>query len=191
MAFIKWLRVLFYLAIASLVNSVVDYFPLVPASISTWVSRGIMAATIFCMLQLEGENKRYQKAAVFRALTLGCALVTSFLFGSYLLSLVASVCSVLAVYQEYAAHSELTAEKNAGISRKWHNLFYWEFAASILLSFGSMLAVVFLMSTQFQLNASRISSMVTLLLKIPQFVIHVMRVLYLHQTMHCFLAEEE
>ena len=191
MVFVKWLRVLFYIAIVSLVNSVVDYFPFIPASISTWVSRGIMAATVFCMLQLAWKNKRYKKAAIFRAVMLGCALFTSFLFGSYLLTIAASVCSFLAVYQEYTAHSELVAAKNTVLSRKWHNLFYWELAAAILLSFGSTLAVFLLMSTELQLDVSRMSSMVTLLLKIPQFVIHVVRLLYLRKMIALFLTNEE
>ena len=102
-----------------------------------------------------------------------------------------TIFSILAVYQEYAAHSELVAEKNAALSRKWHNLFYWELAAAIQLSFGSTLAVVILMSAELQLDASRISSMVTLLLKTPQFVIHVVRLLYLRKMISLFLADEE
>ena len=191
MVFVKWLRALFYIAIVSLVNSVVDYFPFIPASISTWVSRGIMAATVFCMLQLAWKNKRYQKTAIFRAVMLGCALITSFLFGSYLLTIAASIFSILAVYQEYSAHAELVAERNAALSRKWHKLFYWELAAAMLLSFGSTLAVFLLMSTDVQLDVSRISGMVTMLLKIPQFVIHVVRLLFLRKMIALFLTDEE
>lgn len=191
MTFVKWFRLLAYVAIISLINSIVDYLPFVPASISTWVSRGIMAATIYCMFNLSCVNNRYKKAATFRAATLGCALITSFLFGSYLLSIAASIFSIVAVYQEYAAHSEVVDEKDMTLSRKWHNLFYWEFIAAILLSLGSSVAAVILMSYELQVDASRVSSIVILLLNIPQFFIQLMRLLYLNKMISLFLIDEE
>ena len=190
MAFIKWLRILAYVAIISLINSVVDYLTFVPASISTWVSRGIMAATIYCMFNLSRENNRYKKAAIFRTVFLGCALITSLLFGSYLLSIAASICSIVAVYQEYAAHSEVVAEKDMALSRKWRNLFYWEFIAAILLSLGSSVAAVILMSYELPVNASRVSSIVILLLNIPQFFIQLVRLQYLNKMISLFLTDE-
>ena len=191
MAFIKWLRLLAYVVIISLINSVVDYLPFVPASISTWVSRGIMAATIYCMFSLSCVNKRYKKAAAFRAATLGCALITSFVFGSYLLSIAASIFSIVAVYQEYAAHSEVVAEKDMAFSRKWHNLFYWEFIAAILLSLGSSISAVILMSYELPVNASKVSSIVILLLNIPRFVIQLVRLLFLNKMISLFLTDRE
>ena len=190
MAFIKWLRILLCLSVVSLVNSVVDYFPFIPASLTTWVSRGIMAATVFCLFRLATQNKRYQKAAIFRGATLGCALITSFLFGSYLLSIAASIFSIVAVYQEYTAHSEAAAEKDMALSRKWHNLFYWEFIAAILLSMGASVATVILMSYELQVDASRISSIVILLLNIPRFFIQLIHLLYLNKMIPLFLTDE-
>jgi hypothetical protein len=37
-----WLPVLMYCALASLINSVISYLPFIPASLTTWISRGIM-----------------------------------------------------------------------------------------------------------------------------------------------------
>ena len=59
---VKWLRVLMYIAIVSLVNSVVNFLPFVPAAVTTWVSRGIMVAVVVCMFQLTPANERYKKA---------------------------------------------------------------------------------------------------------------------------------
>jgi hypothetical protein len=107
-----------------------------------------------------------------------------------LLSVAASICSIVAVYQEYTAHSEVLAEKDMILSRKWHNLFYWEFIAAILLSLGSSVAAVILMSYELPVNASRVSSIVILLLNIPQFFIQLVRLQYLNKMISLFLADE-
>lgn len=181
MAFAKWLRILAYVTILSLINSAFDFLPFVPAAVTTWVSRGITAVTVYCMFKLSGMNRRYNRAAVFRAVTLGCALITSFAFGSYLLSIAISVFSILATYQEYAAHAEVVAEKDMHLSRKWCSLFYWELAAAVLLSLGSSVTAIILVSSQLQTAASMVSSIVIFLLETPQFAIRVVRLLYLHK----------
>lgn len=185
MDFIKWLRILVYIAVVSLVNAVADYLPFLPAAVSTWVSRGIMAATVLCMFRLARANSRYRWAGIFRAAMLSCALITSFLFGSYVLSIAASLFSVLAVYLEYTAHAELVAEKDATLSRSWRNLFYWGLAAAILLSVGSTVTAAVLMSGEIQAGVSRISGIVTFLLKIPRFAVDVVHLLYLRKTISC------
>lgn len=186
MAYRKWIQMLIYIGIISLVNSVIGYIPFIPASISTWISRGIMAATVYCMFRLSFMNGRYLKAAIFRAVMLGCSLITSFLFGSYLLSIAASIFSILAVYQECAAHAEVVAEKDQILSRRWRYLFHWEFLAAVILSFGSSVATLILISSALQPDVSGISSIVIVILKIPQFMIHVVRLLYLKRMLMVF-----
>lgn len=181
MTFAKWLRILAYITILSLVNSVFDYLPFVPAAITTWVTKGIMAATVYCMFKLSGRNNRYRTSAIFRAVTLGCALVTSFAFGSHLLNIAISVFSVLAVYQEYAAHAETVAGKDMCLSHKWCSLFYWELAAATFLSWGSAVTAILLVSSQLQTDASMVSGIVFFLLKMPQFALRVVRLLYLYK----------
>ena len=180
-----------YIAVASLINAVVDYLPFVPAPFSLWVSRVITAAMIFCMFSLSGINIRYWKAGLFRALYLGCGLVTSFLLGSYLLSIAATLFSFVAVYQEYSAHSEIVASKDSDLSRNWYKLFYWEIAAALLLSLGSTIATVLLMSAKLPIAVSEISAMVTLFLKNPRFILQILRLVYLEKTIVCFSSEEE
>jgi hypothetical protein len=187
--FSKWLHRLICVGIVSLINSAASYIPFVHAGLTTWVSRGIMAATVLCMLRLSPRNGRYKKAGFFRALMLTCALITSFLFGSYLLSIAASLFSFVAVYQEYTAHAEVVEEADAVLSRKWHKLFYWELIAAVLLSFGSSLVALLFVSSALQ-DASRISGIVISLLKLPQFVLHVIRLLYLNKTL-AYVASQE
>ena len=82
------------------------------------------------------------------------------------------------------------AEKDVALSRKWRNLFYWEFIATILLSLGSSVAAVILMSYELPVNASRVSSIVILLLNIPQFFIQLVRLQYLNKMISLFLTDE-
>ena len=82
---VKWLRVLMYIAIVSLVNSVVNFLPIVPASVTTWISRGIMVAVVVCMFQLTPANARYKKAGIMRAVMLVCTLITAFVYASSIL----------------------------------------------------------------------------------------------------------
>ena len=186
----QWLRVLMYIAIASLVNSIVNLLPLMPASITTWVSRGIMVAMIVCMFQLAPANERYKKAGILRAVMLGCALITAYLFGSMILTLTASIVSIVAVYQEYNAHSELVAEQDAKLSGKWHSLFNWSILAAVLLSFGaSIVAVIFVMAG-FQDGASRISRIVISLLNIPQVIIDIIYIMYIKKMIFIFETSE-
>lgn len=188
----KSLRVLMYIAIVSLVNSLINFLPFVPASVTTWISRGIMAAMVVCMFQLAPLNGRYKKAGIFRAMMLSCSLITAFLFGSMLLTLAASAFSILAVYQEYSAHSELVSDKDSNLSRKWHSLFYWVFAAAVLLSFGSSVVALILVMPDLEVGAaSRISGIIIGLLKIPQFVIDVVYLLYLKKMTGYFQNEGE
>ena len=173
---VKWLRVLVYIATISIVNSVVSLLPIIPASVTAWISRGIMVAMIVCMFRLAPVNERYKKAGVLRAVWLGC-MIASLIFMPSILSLVASILSIVAVYQEYNAHSEVIAEKNAKLSRNWHNLFNWSIVTGLLVGFGSM--VTALITSFAGVEITRITAIVTGILSIPQLVIEIVYMLYL------------
>lgn len=185
-----WLPVLMYCALASLINSVISYFPFIPASLTTWISRGIMVAMTVCMLQLAHVNERYKKAGILRAVMLGCALFTAFVFGSTLLTLAASIVSIIAVYQEYHAHSELVADKDAKLSGRWRSLFTWSILASVLLSFGATVLAVILVLADMQGGTSRISAITIALLSIPQCVIDIVYITYIKKMIEVFSESE-
>lgn len=185
---VKWLRVLIYIAVVSIINSVIGIMPFLPASITTWIGRGIMAAMIVCMLQMAPVNERYKKAGILRAVMLGCTLVTAFLHASSILTLVASILSIIAVYQEYNAHAELAADKDAELSRKWHSLFNWSIAAGILVGFGSVAAV--LIVAMLEMDAVKTTSFIVGLLGVPQLVIDIVYLLYLNK-MTAIFGESE
>lgn len=177
---IKWLRILIYIEIVSLVNTVINYVPIVPAAFTTLVSRGALIAVTVCMFQLASVNERYKKAAILRTVMVCCSLLTAYLFSSTILVLAASVFSLLAVYQEYNAHAELVAEKDPILSVKWHSLFYWGIVASLVVSLGSIAAT--LLVAMMDMDAARASAIIVSILSIPQFVIDVVYIRYLKKS---------
>lgn len=180
----KWLQALMYIAMISLINSVVDYLPFVPADATLWISRGIMLSMVIATFQLAPVNQRYRTAAIMRVVMLGCALFTSFVVGSTLLSLAASIVSIISVYQEYSAHSELVADKDPKLSRQWHSLFNWSILAAVLVSFGSV--VVVLLVTMSAMDTGIVTDLIVLLLGIPQLVIQVVYMIYLKKMVTIF-----
>ena len=172
----KWLRVLMYIAIVSIVNSVISILPIIPASVTTWISRGIMVAMVVCMFRLAPVNERYQKAGILRAVWLGCMIASMFFLPSILI-LTASILSIIAVYQEYSAHSEVVADKDAKLSRNWHSLFNWSIVTGLLVGFGSMITA--LIASFAGVETTRITAIVTGVLSVPQLVIEIVYLLYL------------
>lgn len=186
----KWVRALMYIAIASLVNSMMNFLPFVPASVTTWISRGIMAIMAVCMFRLAPANERYKIAGILRAVMLGCALFTVFGFGSRIPTLAASIVSIIAVYLEYKAHSELVAEKDAKLSGKWRSLFLWGILAAVLLSLGSLIVAAILVRAGMEGDASRISGIAVGLLSVPQRIVDVVYIIYINKMISIFNEAE-
>ena len=184
----KWLRVLMYIAIVSLVNSIVNYVPFVPASVTTWISRGIMVAMIVCMFQLVSANGRYKTAAILRAIWLGTLILGTLLHLPSVLVLGTSILSIIAVYQEYHGHSEVLADKDIVLSAKWKGLFIWSFIAPLLLSIGSSVAMV--ISSFMNLDVAKVTAITTGIMRIPQYVIDVIYLLYLKKMLSIFENDE-
>ena len=172
----KWLRALVYIAIVSIVNSAISILPIIPASVTTWISRGIMVAMVVCMFRMAPVNERYKKAGILRAVWLGC-MIASLVFMPSILVLAASILSIIAVYQEYSAHSEVVADKDAKLSRNWHSLFNWSIVTGLLVGFGSV--VTALIASFAGVEITRITAIVTGILGIPQLVIEIVYLLYL------------
>ena len=185
-----WLPVLMYCAFASIINSIITYFPFIPASLTTWISRSIMLAVTICMFQLAPVNERYKKAGIMRAVMLGCALFTAFISGSTILTLTASIVSIIAVYQEYHGHSELIAEMDAKLSGRWSSLFTWSILAAVLLSFGASVVAVILVLADMEGGASRISAIAIGLLSIPQCIIDLVYISYIKKMVALFENKE-
>ena len=185
----KWFAVLICIGTASLINSLISLLPFVPGSVSTWISRGIAAAMIVCMFRMVPLTARYQKAGIYSAVMLGCSLITAYLVSSSLITLAGSIFSILAVYQEYSAHSELVSDKDPKLSAKWHSLFNWGIISALLISIGSVIAV--LVVAMLEMDAARTSGIIVGVVSIPQYVIDVVYLLYLKKMIQLFKCEGE
>lgn len=175
--FVKWLRVLMYIAIAGLVNTLVGIPSFVPSIITSWISRIIMAVMVFAMLKLAPANDRYKKAGIHRAIVLALTIATDLLHSGAILTLIAGTLAIVADYQEYHGHSELIEEKDQQLSGKWTSLFLWSIVVGLLLGFTSTAAGIF--AAMAGIDTMKATIMIAAILAIPQYVIEIIYILYL------------
>ena len=173
----KWLRVLMYTMIVSIVNSVLNYLPFIPAVVTTWVSRGITVVMVLCMFQLASASPRYRKAGILRVVEFVCGLLVSIPVVGTVLVFTASVLFIIAVYQEYHAHGEAVADKDAVLARKWNRLFGWGVIAVVLTAMGSSITTVLLTLSGW--DVTRIAGIFNGLLSLPLLVIDVVYITYI------------
>lgn len=132
----KWLKILLYAHLASVVCSLLGLIPVVSV-VAGWGSTAVSVACIYALFQLSPACTRYQKAAIFSAVALVCGLVAQ-----SILSLVISICSIVAMYQEYMGHSEVTSQTDPALSGKWNSLFTIQLVVGILSGVASSAGVV-------------------------------------------------
>lgn len=121
----KWLRYLLYVGIASVIEYLLGASLL--GNLSRWIGYALSGASIYLLYQLMGANARYQKSVIFY----GAALVVNIL-GFKVLSLVGSICAIVAQYLEYHAHSELVAARDPELAGKWNSLFWIQFVVELI-----------------------------------------------------------
>ena len=56
---VKWLRVLIYIAIARIINTLVGIPAFIPTALTAWISRILMALMVFAMFKLAPANDQY------------------------------------------------------------------------------------------------------------------------------------
>ena len=172
---IKYLKLLMYLHIASLILGLIDFLPLVH-SLSVWVNRGISVGVIYCLYSLSPVAERYRKSAIFHAIVLIAGLVAN-----PMIALAGSVCSILASWQEYHGHSELVEPYHQRLSKQWGKLFALELMAGIFMALITTLMTVVLTMTNGN-QAVDISS--TALMGIIMSVGYIVEVLYIFYMKH-------
>lgn len=180
----KWLRVLFYVHLAAAVLSVV-------ADLSDWdflwIRRGLTALSILALLRLAGADPRYRKAGIYRAVTLGCTLITSLLFSSLLLLTAGSLFSLMATYQEYTAHGELIGEADAPLAYKWNSLFVWSIGVGIVSSLASV--VIALLASMAGYSIPVLTNVVIGIITAAELALEAVYLWYLHRTLRMFQEE--
>lgn len=140
---LKWLTYLFYVHLAGIVVSLFSLLP-VGGNLAVWFSRAVALAAVICLFRLAPGYPRYRKAACFRAAMLVFSLIHAVFSLRTPLVLVSSVCSILALYQEYCGHGELVWDSDAGLARNWKRLFFWQVLCSLVISLATTVVSVIL-----------------------------------------------
>lgn len=187
---VKWLRVLMYIAATGIVISLVNFLPFVPSLITTWLSRGVTAAIALSLLRLAPANGRYRTAGILRGVVFGCTMLSAVVSAASVLSFPASILSLIAVYQEYSAHSELVAARDPKLSGKWNSLFNWGIIAAVFLSVGSMVMTMILVAANPEGGTALISTIVLAILGLPGCVLDLVYIRYIQKMIRIFDCEE-
>ena len=178
---VRWLKYLLYVGIAAMANSLLGLF--LPGKLSTWIGYAISAATIYLLFRLISDNVRYKTAALFGAGGLICRLL-----GLQALTLAASICAIVAQYQEYNAHGGLIADRDPKLAGKWSSLFWLQFAVELI---GGVLItmVVTVLAAAGGLDATAMLAMATVAIAFISLILKVLYLVYLNRTVK--LLEEE
>ena len=187
--FTKWLRVLIYIAIARIVNTVVGIPAFISTALTAWISRILMALMVFAMFKLAPANDRYKKTGIQLAIVLILTIATELLNTGAVLTLIAGILSIVAEYQEYHGHSELIEEKDHQLSGKWTSLFMWSIVVGLLLGFTSTAAGIF--AGMAGIDTMKATIMIAAILAIPQYVIEIIYILYLKKMVAIFAEGNE
>lgn len=176
----KWLQNLLYLHLASLVIAAVNAI-MGLGSFTRWIGWAISIGAVFCLFQLQNVNQRYQKSAIFQAVALGSSLIVTLFGGLGLLATVASVCGIIASYQEYHAHSELVAEVDDRLSRKWAGLFLWSLALGIVSGFAS--SAVVMIGVLAEVDTALLANVAVVVVLLSGAVVEILYLRYMKQTL--------
>ena len=138
----KWLRYLFYIHIANIAMTPLTLIFL-DNPITPWIGYVMSAGFALCLFRLAPACHRYRTAAILTAVHIGLTIL-SLLGLTNLLTMAASILSIIAAYQEFHGHAEAVEAKDPQLARKWCSLFVWQIVIGILSGFSSVAAVVIL-----------------------------------------------
>ena len=169
-----WLRYLLYVGIAAMANSLLGLF--LPGKLSTWIGFAISAATVYLLYRLIGANARYKTAALFGAGALICNLL-----GIAALSLAASICAIVAQYQEYQAHGELVRERDPKLADKWSSLFWLQFGVEVITALLTAVFVGVLVAAS-GMEAAVVTGLVTVIAAVFSVILKLLYLSYLNRT---------
>ena len=182
--YVKWLRVLIYIAIARITNTLVGIPAFIPTALTAWISRILMAGMVFVMFKLAPANDRYKKTSIQLAIVLVLTISTELLNTGAVLTLIAGILSIVAEYQEYHGHSELIEEKDHQLSAKWTSLFMWSIVVGLILGFASTAAGV--LAAVAGVDTETAALVIAAAMMIPEYIIDIFYILYLKKMIALF-----
>lgn len=181
----KWLRVLFYTQIASIVLTIINMATYLD-SITVWVSKAITLAVIWSLFQLKDVNPRYQTAAMAQAVVLVCGFLTtpvnsSAVGLSSILLLVGSIAAWVTAYQEYHGHGELVAEADETLAKKWDGLFLKEILIGLAISAISVVGATVMVAGD--MVSGTITTVIIALTTITNLALEGLYLMYMKRTL--------
>ena len=174
----KWLKYLLYIHIAGIVCSLLAGIPVL-SILAGWVSTAVLAAEAYVLYQMAPGCERYRKAAIFNVVVLVASLLAK-----SILSLVISICSIVAMYQEYQGHSEMIAPRNPALSGKWNSLFHYQLFAGIISGVAGSAGVM--IGVLAKMDPDALVKLIVLILTGVTLVLELFYLSYLKQTIKTF-----
>lgn len=127
-----WLRRLIWAHAVSTVTTLISVFTM-GGGWFAWVNQAATLAVVVCLFQLAPLNKYYKNATVYRVGMLVVGVLQAAIAFGGMLSILSTVCMLLAVYEEYNAHGELVKDRDAVLPGKWRKLFVRQIIANVIL----------------------------------------------------------
>lgn len=174
--FMKWIKNLFYVQCATLVAGIITALPFLDG-IMGWINTILAFGTLFVFFKLSPVKDRYRKATIFMAVTLVINLISKFT-NIGILTFVGSIFSLIALYQEYSAHSDMMDGVDDKLARKWHTLFNWQIIGGIVLGFLESVLSIVLVGT-FVLDANFVAGLLVVMLEGFDIIIKIVYLMYL------------
>ena len=179
----KWLWLLLWLLVPQIIGElmtedfVVEAIPALRVP-GLALQAVCLVAECFILLKLSALEERYKYAAICRFAGLGLTLLAQFLTGgeaatwTLLLTVPASILSMIAVYNTYHAHAAAIGDFEVELAYKWEMLWKWEIGA-LLVSLGAILLTVI---------APLLGLLALLAGAIASLVISIVSMIYLYRT---------
>lgn len=175
----KWLRILFYVQIARLVAILLGSVPVMNDFV-TWLGRGVSLCAVVALYAIAQENPRYRTAAILQTVTLAGGYIAVFL-GSFLITSAVLICGIIASYQEFHGHSEITASMDTKLSGKWSSLFYWELGIGLTAGLFTTIGVVIGVLAGYETEA--ITNIVLVVTSVVSGIPQAMYLMYMKKTL--------
>ncbi len=184
----KWLTILFWLIIPSTIaslmtnDSIVQTLPVLQTP-GHLLSAAVTAAYGLILLKLSPIEYRYRSAGICTLITCAFDLLALLLSltgqspgGVILLSLPSLFLSIIALYHEFAGHSQVLSGTDDELAVRWEKLFKWMLMAQAAT----------LVSVIFSAAGSLFGALLMLASSIGVFATGILKLVYLYRTAEIF-----
>lgn len=144
------------------------------------ISLILTAITAMVLFSLSKANPRYRTASILVAVHFVCTILCDLFQNAGLLVLPTSIVGLLAVFQEFRAHSDVLQKADGELSWKWSRLFYW-YLGSVLVALFSTLILSTLI-VLFDLDQETTYWIVTAVTYLPELAVDIFYLLYLNRS---------